>query len=106
MGIHVPHAREGTTATILRFFLFFGNDTGKGGGASGALKFCRQGQHAVIPLFVKRGIVRGDDIDFLDASNLFYPNSQLNFNAPHPTISHRPLVGKRGGRGYDASGRK
>ena len=45
----------------------------------GALKFCRQGQHAVIPLFVKGGIVRGDDIDFLDTSNLFYPNSQLNF---------------------------
>ena len=48
----------------------------------GALKFCRQGQHAVIPLFVKGGIVRGDDIDFFDTSNLFYPNSQLNFNAP------------------------
>jgi hypothetical protein len=48
----------------------------------GASKFCGQSHHAIIPLFVKWGIVKGSGFDFLDANDLFYPNSQLNFDAP------------------------
>ena len=41
----------------------------------GCIKFCGQSYYAIIPLFVRGGIVRGGDIDFLNANNLFYPNS-------------------------------
>ena len=50
--------------------------------ALGASKFCGQGQHAIISLFVKRGVIKDDDTDFHDVNDLSYLNSQLNFDAP------------------------